>query len=237
MTTLREKKQKVETLGRIREFVFGIQDGLISTVGLLAGIQSATGNRSAVVLAGLASMVTGGLSMATGSYLSTRAEQDIFDKELKDQEAFAKNEPHQAKEGLLDALTHEGLSRPLAYRIVRLMAHEKKVFLRTFQEKVLGIGSAEIRNPLRAALVMYVSFMVGGSIPLLPYLIFHTSQSILFSACLSAMTLFGVGFWKGKLAKRSPFLSGLQFFTVAMGSTLVGLLVGKGFEFLGAARD
>ena len=48
MTTLREKKQKVETLGRIREFVFGIQDGLISTVGLLAGIQSATGNRSAV---------------------------------------------------------------------------------------------------------------------------------------------------------------------------------------------
>ena len=237
MATLKEKKDKIETLGRVREFVFGIQDGLISTVGLLAGIQSATGSRSAVLLTGLAAMVTGGLSMATGSYLSTRAEKEIFDKELKEQEVFAADEPHQAKEGLLEALTHEGLPRHTAYRIVKLMADEKRVFLRTFQEKVLGIGSAEIRNPLKAALVMYISFMIGGSIPLVPYLLLEKFGAFLASSLLSAATLFGVGVWKGKLANRSPALAGLQFFLVAIGSALVGFLVGKGFESLGASRS
>lgn len=172
-------------------------------------------------------MVTGGLSMATGSYLATRAEKEIFDKELKDQEAFAREEFYQAKEGLLEALAQEGLSREVAYRIVKLMAHEKKVFLRTFQEKVLGIGSAEIRNPLQAATVMYLSFMIGGGIPLLPYCIGGGTKALLLSCTLSAATLFGVGCWKGKLARRPAFLSGLQFFAVAVGSAVIGFLVGK----------
>jgi len=232
MPTLEEKKARVEALGRIREFVFGIQDGLISTVGLLTGIQSATGNRWTVLLTGLAAIVTGGLSMATGSYLATRAEKEIFDKELKDQETFAAEEPYQAKEGLLEALAHEGLPRDIAYRIVKLMAHEKKVFLRTFQEKVLGIGSAEIRNPIRAATVMYLSFMIGGSIPLIPYCIGEGTHALFLSCGVSTITLFGVGCWKGKLAGRSPFLSGLQFFAVAVGSAGIGFLVGKGSESL-----
>lgn len=230
MPTLEAKKAKVEALGRIREFIFGIQDGLISTVGLLAGIHSATGSRSAVLLTGFAAMVTGGLSMATGSYLSTRAEKEIFDKELKEQETFANEEPSQAREGLLEALSKEGLPRQSAYRIVKLMAHEKEVFLRTFQEKVLGIGSAEIRDPFKAALVMYLSFMIGGGIPLLPYFLSDGGAALVLSSALSAVTLFGVGFWKGKLADRSPLLSGLQFFAVAVGSAAIGLLVGKLFE-------
>lgn len=232
MPSLEEKKEKVESLGRIREFIFGIQDGLISTVGLLTGIQSATGDRRSVILTGLAAMVTGGLSMATGSYLSTRAEKEIFDRELKDQEAFAKEEPYQAREGLLEALAKEGLSREIAYRIVQLMAHEKKVFLRTFQEKVLGIGSAEIRNPIRAASVMYLSFMIGGAIPLLPYLFWKGEEVLFLSSAISAVALFGVGFWKGRVADRSALLSGLQFFAVAVGSALVGFLIGKCFESL-----
>ena len=230
MPTFEEKKARVEALGRIREFVFGIQDGLISTVGLLTGIQSATGSRWAVLLTGLAAMVTGGLSMATGSYLSTRAEKEIFEKELKDQEVFAGEEPYRAKEGLLEVLAQEGLSRQIAYRIVRLMAHEKEVFLRTFQEKVLGISPVGIRNPFKAAAVMYLSFMVGGGVPLFPYLFLQGSRALFFSCGLSALTLFGVGWWKGRLVGRSPFLSGLQFFAVAVGSAGVGFLVGKGVE-------
>jgi len=229
-----EKRARVEIRGRIREFVFGIQDGLISTVGLLAGIQSATGNREAVLLTGVAAMVTGGLSMATGSYLSTRAETEIFEKEIKDQEVFIQDEPYHARESLLEALVHEGVSRQIAYRIVRLLAHQKEVFLRTFQEKVLGIGSAEIRKPLQAALVMYVSFAIGAIIPMLPYFFSCSTGALLTSCALSAITLFGVGVWKGKLTDHPPLLSGLQFFAVAISSAVVGFLVGRGFELLNA---
>ncbi|MBI2870677.1 MAG: VIT1/CCC1 transporter family protein [Candidatus Omnitrophica bacterium] len=231
MEALDKKKARVASLGRIREFVFGIQDGLISTVGLLTGIQSATGSRPAVILTGLAAVVTGALSMATGSYLSTHAEKEIFDKELKDQEAFAVEEPHEAREGLLEALAGEGLSREAAYRLVKLLAHEKRVFLRTFQEKVLGLGTAEIRDPIKAAAVMYMSFVIGGGIPLLPYLFMEGGGALPSSCLLSSLVLFGVGYWKGLVARRPAFLSGLQFFAVAVGSAGIGFLAGKAFSY------
>lgn len=116
------KKREIERKIRVREFVFGIQDGLISTVGLLSGISAATDNRRLVVLTGLAAAVTGGISMAAGSYLSSRTEQQLFEKELADQERLASEEPYLAKEALLESLAAEGLDRPSAYRVVQTLA-------------------------------------------------------------------------------------------------------------------
>ena len=86
VSALSGKKRELERKIRVREFVFGVQDGLISTVGLLSGISAATDSRALVVLTGLAAAVTGGISMATGSYLSSSTERDLFEKELADQE-------------------------------------------------------------------------------------------------------------------------------------------------------
>ena len=86
---IQKRREIVESRARIREFVFGIQDGLISTVGLLAGVQGATENNVVVVITGLTSMFAGAVSMATGSYLSSTAQKQIFDKELHEAEALA----------------------------------------------------------------------------------------------------------------------------------------------------
>ena len=82
MSKIDEKKQKIERKSRIREFVFGIQDGLISTVGLLSGVQSATSDHRLVILTGFTAMLSGAISMSAGSYLSSKAEKEIFDNEL-----------------------------------------------------------------------------------------------------------------------------------------------------------
>src|SRR5678815_6116380 len=103
LDTIQQKKQVIESRSRIREFVFGIQDGLISTVGLLAGVQGATENNVVVIITGLTAMFSGAISMAAGSYLSSSAEKDIFDKELRDAEVLAEKEPYLAAEGLLKA--------------------------------------------------------------------------------------------------------------------------------------
>ena len=108
---IQQKREIVESRARIREFVFGIQDGLISTVSLLAGVQSATDNNIVVIITGLTSMFAGAVSMATGSYLSSSAEKQIFDKELRDAEELAEREPYLAAEGLLNALGREGLKK------------------------------------------------------------------------------------------------------------------------------
>ena len=223
---IEQKKAVIESRARIREFVFGVQDGLISTVGLLAGIRGATESNAVVIITGLTAMFAGAISMAAGSYLSSSAEKEIFDKELGEAEMLAEKEPYLAAEGLLKALNQEGLPREQGYSVVKLLLRQQEVFLRTFQEKVFGLGSAEINRPLQAALVMAASFIVGALIPIVPYLVLKGTAALYLSIALSALTLFGVGVFKGRLAGKSQLKSGMQFFAIAVSAALLGYLIG-----------
>jgi VIT1/CCC1 family predicted Fe2+/Mn2+ transporter len=228
---IEQKRAVIESRARIREFVFGIQDGLISTVGLLAGVQGATESNAIVILTGVTAMLAGAISMAAGSYLSSSAEKEIFDKELREAETLAANEPYLAAEGLLRALNQEGLQKEQSYRIVKLLTQEEKVFLRTFQEKVFGLGTAEVNRPLQAAVVMGISFIVGALVPLLPYLVVSGNTALVVSAALGGLTLFSVGVFKGRLAARPLFASGLEFFVIAVGAAGLGYLIGLGVQY------
>ena len=140
LSEIQQKRQIIESRSRIREFVFGIQDGLISTVGLLSGVQGATENSLVVIVTGLTAMFSGAISMAAGSYLSAGAQKDIFEKEITEAEKMAEREPYIAAEGLLRALGEEGLNKELSYRMVKTLLQERNVFLRTFREKVFRLG-------------------------------------------------------------------------------------------------
>jgi VIT1/CCC1 family predicted Fe2+/Mn2+ transporter len=225
------QKRLLERKIRAREFVFGIQDGLLSTVGLLSGVSAATQNRAIVLLTGIAAAITGGVSMATGSYLAARTEKEIFDKELLDQERLAATQPYLAQEALLESLVEEGLDRPSAYRVVQIFSRHRELLLRTVQEKVLGLGSADISQPVRASLVMFLSFVLGAAIPLAPLLLGGGRPALPLSWALSIAVLLGVGILKGVLTGRPRLRSGLEFASVALGSALVGWLVGTLFEW------
>ncbi|HEY7168499.1 MAG TPA: VIT1/CCC1 transporter family protein [Candidatus Binatia bacterium] len=226
LQAIEQKKEIIEGRARVREFVFGIQDGLISTVGLLTGVQGATESNTVVVITGLTAMFAGAVSMSAGSYLSSSAEKEIFDKELREAELLAEREPYLAAEGLLKALSQEGLPREQSYGLVKLLLNQQQVFLRTFREKVFGLGSAELNRPLQAALVMGLSFAVGSLVPIVPYLVLSGRATLYVSIILSALTLFGVGVIKGKLSGKSLFLSGVQFFAIAVGAALLAYVIG-----------
>jgi vacuolar iron transporter family protein len=230
MTDLTEKRTALERRIRAREFVFGVQDGLISTVGLLSGVSVATQSRITVVITGIAAAVTGGLSMATGSYLASRTEKELFEKELLDQERLAADEPYLAQEALLQSLVAEGLERAEAYRVVKIFSRHQELLLRTVQEKVLGLGTADISQPFKAGFVMLVSFMIGALIPLGPFLLAVGPMALLLSWVFSVLALLGVGVFKGRLTGKPLLRSGLEFAAVALGSALAGWLLGKFFD-------
>ena len=108
LAEIQQKRQIIESRSRIREFVFGIQDGLISTVGLLAGVQGATENNVVVIVTGFTAMFSGAISMAAGSYLSSLAQKDIFDKEI--------TEPKKSPSASPMSLP-KGCSKPSAKRV------------------------------------------------------------------------------------------------------------------------
>jgi VIT1/CCC1 family predicted Fe2+/Mn2+ transporter len=221
-----DKRRKIESRGRIREFVFGIQDGLISTVGLLAGMQAAGSSRFVILMAGTAAVCSGAFSMSAGAYLSSKAEKEIFDHELEKEAKFIEQEPYLAQEGLLDALHREGLARETCYRIVKLMHEQKSVFVATFQEKVLGLGSADVNNPVKGALVMALSFILGGVLPLAPFAFMPLQWALVTAVLITGAVLFAVGMFKGKLAGQSLGRSGLEFLSIALIATGLGYAVG-----------
>jgi VIT1/CCC1 family predicted Fe2+/Mn2+ transporter len=230
MEALADRKQAIQRRMRAREFVFGIQDGLLTAVGLLTGVSAARQSTLTVVITGITAAVTGGVSMATGAYLSARTEKDLFEKEFLDQERLAAEQPFLAQEALLESLVGEGLDRPAAYRVVKTIATNQDLLLRTVQEKVLGLGTADISQPVTAGLVMFLSFVIGAAIPLLPYLLGAGVPALPVSWALSVVTLLGVGVFKGKLTGKPLLRSGLEFAAVALGSALVGWLLGKAFD-------
>src|ERR1051325_5659000 len=210
LQAIEHKRELIESRASIREVVFGMQDGLISTVGLLTGVQGATESNTVVIITGLTAMFAGAVSMSAGSYLSSSAEKETY----------------LAAEGLLKALSQEGLPRDQSYGLVKSLLNEQQVFLRTFREKVFGLGSAELNRPFQAALVMGLSFAVGALVPILPYLILSGRSTLYVSIALSAVTLFGVGAIKGKLSGKSLFVSGTQFFAIAVGAAVIAYLIG-----------
>lgn len=231
---LEGKKSEIELKIRAREFVFGIQDGMISTVGLLSGVSAATGSRTVVVVTGIAAALTGGLSMATGSYLSSKTEKEIFDKELREQERIAMSEPYLAQEALMESLCGEGLDRTSAYRVVQLLARKRELLLTTVQEKVLGLGTADLSQPFRAALVMFLSFLVGAAIPIVPYAAGLGHLAMPASWAAAVVTLLAVGIAKGIITSQPLTRSGLEFAGVALVSSATGWLVGRALQ-IGAA--
>ena len=230
MLPTEDKRKQIESKGRIREFVFGIQDGLISTVGLVAGVQAAGSSRFVILMAGTAAVLSGAFSMAAGAYLSSKSEKEIFDHELEKEARFVEREPYLAQEGLLEALHQEGLAREASYRIVKLMHQQKSVFVTTFQEKVLGLGSADVNNPVKGALVMAASFIVGGVLPVAPFVFLPLHVALFAAAALACTTLFAVGMFKGRLAGQALGRSGLEFLLVALVATGMGYAIGLVLE-------
>ena len=172
--------------------------------------------------------------MAVGSYLSTLTERDIFEKELLDQERLARDEPHLAQEALLETLAAEGLDRPSAYRVVRTLATRQDLLLRTVQEKVLGLGTADLSHPLKASAVMFLSFVIGSALPLLPHLLAPPAAALPVSWAVSAAALMAVGVFKGVLTGKPLLRSGLGFAGIALAAAIAGWLLGRLFASFGA---
>jgi len=227
----------IELKKRVRELVYGSQDGIISTLGLLAGVHAAFNDRTTTIITGIAAMLTGGLSMATASYLSSKSQDEIEEKELEDQRNLLKNDPLLLDEELSRSLLEMGLSKEVYNRILLAFRKEEEHLLVAFHQKILGLESAEPGKPVQAAIVMFLSFITGSFIPILPYIFITRYYSFQWSVSLSVLALFSIGLYKGHLAAKSKIVSGLEFILIAFSSAGAGWLVGKLFEHIYGIRS
>jgi len=211
-----------------------MQDGVLTTAGVLAGLSGAVSSHSQVLLAALASTAAGALSMGAGAYLGTNAETEVLRSELDRARQEIQQQPYVAQEALLAQLEKEGLSREAGYRVVRLLSTSTKTLVTTAEQKVFGLTGSMLGNAALDGVIMGIAFALGALVPLVPYMLISAARPALFAALgTTAVTLFTVGYFQGWLARRPRLSSGLRFLAIAMGAAAAGYLIGLAISPMG----
>ena len=228
MPALHRERHRTGRIGWLRASVLGANDGIVSTGSLVLGVAAANAAHSNIVIAGVAGLVAGSMSMAAGEYVSVHSQADAEHAELeRERRELAADDPGERKE-LTAIYVRRGLSPALAKEVTdQLMAHDA---LGAHARDELGMSEALRARPIQAALASAGSFSVGAALPLLvaatvsgPRLIpWVAGTSLVFLALLGGMAARAGGAPVGIGAARITFWGAL-----AMGVTAgVGALFG-----------
>lgn len=159
-----------------RETIFGLEDSIVSTLGVVVGIAAGTDSRYIVLLSALVVIIVESLSMGAGTYLSNKSQMEID------------------------------------------LAEGKRGFLGDRHVIVQSVSDS---------LFMAASYILGGLVSVLPFFFLAPRDAIIPSILVSVLTLFYIGFVKGKIARINPYKSGLEMSLVSLTAALLGYLVGK----------
>lgn len=211
--------QLASRLNWLRAGALGANDGIISTAGLVVGVAGAQAPRSAVLLAGLAGLVAGALSMAGGEYMSVSTQKDTELAVLEKERWELENLPSEELSELTDLYREKGLSPDLAHQVAVELTHHDA--LAAHAEAELGISVDQRSNPVQAALASMASFALGAVLPLLAMLLSPSGwrMGVTWAAVLVALT--GIGIITSRIGGARPLRPVVR--NVVVGSLTMGL--------------
>lgn len=154
-----------ERLNWLRAGVLGANDGIVSVAGVAVGVAGATPDRTAILVAGVAALVAGALSMAGGEYVSVSTQRDTEQAALRLERYELETMPEEEERELAEIYEGKGLSPDLAAEVARELTENDP--LEAHAEAELGIDPDELTSPWHAAWASLVAFTVGGLLPLL----------------------------------------------------------------------
>ena len=159
------ERHRIHRVGWLRAAVLGANDGIISIASLILGIASAGASHNAVVISGIAGLLAGAMSMASGEYVSVSSQLDTETADLDKERLELIQNPELEREELIQIYIKRGLSIPLARQVaIELMNQDS---LKAHARDELGITEISSASPLLAALSSALAFSVGGLVPLI----------------------------------------------------------------------
>jgi VIT1/CCC1 family predicted Fe2+/Mn2+ transporter len=221
------RRERIAQLSQIRELVFGGQDGLLSTLGLLTGLAGASAGMTAIVVAGVAAAAAGALSMSTGAWLASRAENQLYRSEIEREETAYRTWPALERHELARLLREEGVDERGARIAAEQIASSPTALVKTMVEKRLGLSYGDVETALGDAMVVAASFVAGAFVPLCPYLLFGIGLAVPLSIGLTGAALFVLGLVKGRVARLALLRSGVEVLIVGGLAAGIGYLIGS----------
>nr|WP_182380385.1 VIT family protein [Nocardioides sp. WS12] len=215
-------------LNWLRAGVLGANDGIVSVAGIVLGVAGATTDRTAIVIAGIAGLVAGAMSMAAGEYVSVSTQRDSEEALLAKERRELREDPEDELAELAGIYVDKGLESDLALEVARQLT--AKDALGAHAEAELGIDPDDLTSPWKAAVVSMVAFTLGALLPLLTILLVTADLRVAVTVVAVVLALVLTGWLSARFGYGSPSRAVLRNVVgglIAMAVTYgIGQLVG-----------
>lgn len=183
---------------RVRDVVIGMADGLTVPFALAAGLSGATTSNHVIVTAGLAEIAAGSIAMGLGGYLAARGDREHFlserARELRETEIV----PETEKQEIVEIFAGYGIDAATAMPVVEQLSQHRDRWVDFMMKFELGLEEPDPQNAWKSATTIAVSYIVGGALPLSPYVLAaNAHRALLISCAVTAVALFLFGLGKG----------------------------------------
>lgn len=219
--------QDSKIVSAIREIVFGMEDGMVSTLGAITGIAVGSQDRFSVILAGMVIIAVESISMGIGSYISSSSERDVIKRKLHEEKTEIEDFPHEEKQELKEIYIKDGWPISLAGKMVETASQNKELMLKEMAAHELNIPVIDKAHPWRNGVFMFFAYVIGGLIPLFSYFLLSMSQAIYISIIVTLLGLFILGVATTKYTKAHWAKMGLRIMALGGVALIVGYLIGK----------
>jgi VIT1/CCC1 family predicted Fe2+/Mn2+ transporter len=199
----------------VRDIVIGMSDGLTVPFALAAGLSGAVDNTSIIVTAGLAEIAAGSIAMGLGGYLAARSDAEHYQAERAREELEVKQKASVEEEEVSEVFRSYGLSAEQARPLVAALRARPEAWVDFMMRFELGLEKPDPRRALASALTIAGAYVVGGFIPLGPYIALSASNALVSSVGITLLALAVFGYVKGHFTGAAPLRSSFQ--TVLIG--------------------
>jgi VIT1/CCC1 family predicted Fe2+/Mn2+ transporter len=212
------------TGGWLRPAVFGVMDGLVSNMALVAGVVGGGSTGKAVVVTGLAGLVAGACSMASGEYTSVASQTEAAQAEIAIERVELKRNPGGELAELTRIYMSRGLDADLAHQVAVQLSKDPEIALRVHVRDELGVDPDDLPSAWIAAASSFAAFSLGAFVPVLPYLL--GAATLWPALLLCALALFGTGALVARITVLSGWMGGGRQLVLGAGSAAVTFVVG-----------
>lgn len=195
----------------IRDIVIGMSDGLTVPFALAAGLSGAVTSTNIIITAGLAEIAAGSIAMGLGGYLAARSDAEHYTSERIREQLEVKEKPEAEKAEVMEVFTSYGLTAEESAPIVEALSKRPEAWTDFMMRFELGLEEPDPKRALTSAITIALSYIVGGLIPLSPYILLHVAQIALqISVVATLLALLIFGYVKGRFTGTKPIRSAIQ---------------------------
>jgi vacuolar iron transporter family protein len=205
----------------VRDVVIGMSDGLTVPFALAAGLSGAVKSTNVVVIAGLAEIAAGSIAMGLGGYLAARSDVEHYDSEREREVREVRELPDEEEREVQEVLHEWGMTPEESGPVVQALRKRPTAWVDFMMRFELGLEKPDPRRALRSAGTIAASYVVGGLIPLFPYMVMNAAtRALLLSVVVTLIALGVFGYVKGRFTGLKPFRSASQ--TMVIGALAAG---------------